>query len=457
MLRKFILPKYMEVKSNGFLKELNSLLKSQYYSEIELTNLQEEKMQKLIKFSYENIPYYKNLFNKFHLVPSDFRCLEDLQKLPVLTKENIKNDVKKLFPNGQKMTTFTRRTSGSTGTPYKIIVSSRAILIEEAIFYRFLFSMGYEWGDQVIRLWGAPIIEPDRGRTFKNIKKAMSNNLWNITTFDTYNLNEDTIRNIILLLSTDNPKILRGYASSVYTVALEIIRAKIKCNLKGITTTAEKLFDYQREVVEKAFNQKIYDQYGCGESNSIAFECEKHNGLHIASEHVILEILNDSDEIINNEASGRVVITDLDNYAMPLIRYENNDLATWSKDKCSCGRNLPLLQYIEGRVYEMLNVPNGKKIHGGFFDEIYIEMKFGDKYLIDDLRVVQEDLYNYRLEFVMQGEFNEEDISALKGKYRQYLGDVNVNITYIESIPPTKTGKRMFIIPYHYNNPTKES
>jgi phenylacetate-CoA ligase len=80
----------MEIRSHGFLKELNSLLKSQYYSDVDLINLQEEKMRKLIKFSYENVPYYKDLFNKRHLTPSDFRCLEDLQKLPTLNKENIK-------------------------------------------------------------------------------------------------------------------------------------------------------------------------------------------------------------------------------------------------------------------------------------------------------------------------------------------------------------------------------
>jgi phenylacetate-CoA ligase len=457
MLRRSLLPKYLEIRSKGFLKELNRLLESQYYSETDLINLQEEKMQKLIRFAYENVPYYKEKFDEYHLTPSDLCRLTDLQKLPVLTKQEMNNNIHKLVPRQQRPNVFVRRTSGSTGTPYKIITDSKSALVESAIFYRFLLSIGYEWGDQIISLWGAPIVKPDKGRVFKSIKEVMSSKLWNKIYFDTYSLDRSTIRKILLLLSKNTPQILRGYVSSVYLIALEAIKAEIKCNLKGVTTTAEKLFDYQREVIEKAFGQKIYDQYGCGESNSIAFECENHNGLHVASEHVILEILNDNNEFVSDETSGRVIITDLDNYAMPLIRYENNDLARWSKDICSCGRNLPLLQHIEGRAYEILNVPNGKKIHGGFFDEIYIEMKFGDKYLIDDLRVVQEDLYNYRLEFVMQREFNEEDISVLKEKYRQYLGDVNVKITYVESIPPTKTGKRMFIIPYHYNNPAKES
>src|SRR5262245_54021236 len=121
MLRRCFLPRYIEVRKKGFLKELQSLLKSQYYSKAELIKLQEEKMQKLIKFAYENVPYYKEEFDKYHLTPSDFHYLEDLQKFPILTKQNIKNDIQRLTPKTQLIDTFIRRTSGSTGTPFKII------------------------------------------------------------------------------------------------------------------------------------------------------------------------------------------------------------------------------------------------------------------------------------------------------------------------------------------------
>lgn len=448
ILRKYLLPKYTEMRAKGFTKELNSLMKSQYYSTAQLINLQEEKLQRLIRFVYENVPYYREEFANHHLTPSDFRSLEDLQKLPILTKQIMKSDLQKLLPKKLRTNTSIRRTSGSTGTPYKIIVDKQANLVEEALFYRFLLSMGYEWGDRIVKLWGAPIVQSERGVIVNNIQTKISHSLWNHKVFDTYNLDEDTIKEILALLADKSVKILRGYVSSIYLIALEIIKAGVKVNLKGITTTAEKLYDYQREVIEKSFQQKMHDQYGCGESNSIAFECEKHCGLHVASEHVILELLDDDNEIIvDGGVSGKVIITDLDNYAMPLIRYENSDLAQWSGAICSCGRGLPVLRQIEGRVYEMLTVPGGKKIHGGFFDEIYIEMKFGDRYAIHDLRVVQEDMYNYNLEFVMEGEFHEEDIKMLKRKYRQYLGNVNVEVVYVGSIPPTKTGKKMFIIP----------
>ncbi len=447
MLRKYLLPKYLKLRWQDLFRELESLRASQYFTRAELLHLQEEKLHKLIRFVYENVPYYRAVFAERRLTPSDFRRIEDLPKLPILTKQQIKNDFPQLMPATRKPPAFMRRTSGSTGSPYKVMIDESAALVESALFYRFLFSIGYEWGDEIIKLWGGPIVQPDNWAIAGNIKRRMSDAIWNHTMIDTYNLEANMVSRLFSLLQRSNRKILRGYVSSVYAVALEILRAGVAVQVKALATTAERLFDYQRSAIEKAFQQKVYDQYGCGESNSLAFECEAHNGLHLASEHVILELVDNNGDPVSNDGMGRVLITDLDNYAMPLLRYQNDDLARWSPGACRCGRGSQRLHGIDGRVYEMLTVPGGKKIHGGFFDEIYIEMKFGDKYLIDDLRVVQEDLYNYRLEFVMRGSIDPRDVEALKQKYRQYLGDVNVKIHYVDSIAPTATGKRMFIIP----------
>jgi phenylacetate-CoA ligase len=445
MLRRYLLPKFVRLRTPGLVETLDGFLKSQYRSRRELIAIQEEKLQRLIEFAYREVPYYRDKFAELHLVPADIRHLEDLQKLPVLGKEDIK-DIRKFGPGGGILGTFTRTTSGSTGAPRKVMVSREAALIETALFYRFLFSMGYEWGDRIIQLWGSPIVRSGSpiARLVESVRTSVSRRIHNVRRFDTYKVNGEAIAEVVSLVRDNTPQILRGYTSSVYATAVEMIRKGIGADLKGITTTAEKLFDYQRIAIEKAFGPKVYDQYGCGESNSIAFECEKHTGLHVASEHVVLELLDDGGKAVGAEC-GRVTITDLDNYAMPLIRYENGDLAKWAKNECPCGRGLPLLEEIEGRIYEMLDVPGNRRIHGGFFDEIYVELGFGDRYRIDDLRVVQEDLYNYKLEFVMDGTLSAEDIRELKRKYAQYLGDVNVEVSYVEEIPATKAGKRQFI------------
>src|SRR5262249_6156791 len=153
--------------------------------------------------------------------------------------------------------------SGSTGIPCMVFVDKESGLIESALLYRFLFSMGYEWGDQIIKLWGAHNIQHNSsmGRIVGGLKHTVSDKIWNRKSIDSYNWDRNAVRKSLELLSGDAAKILRGYTSAVYSIALEIIKAGLKVNVKGISTTAEKLFDYQRRLIEKAFHQKVYDQY----------------------------------------------------------------------------------------------------------------------------------------------------------------------------------------------------
>ena len=446
-LRGHILPIYAELKMRGLKEQLRTLERSQYFSGVELVTLQEQKLRELVRSATTHVPYYREQFGLRGLTAADVRTALDLRRLPIIGKQEITSNYGRFLSTEAGRQYSVRRTSGSTGTPYKIAIDHGAMLVEQAAFYRFLFSIGYVWGDRVIKLWGAPVVVPREKRLLRLGRRWLRESLWNIKSFDAYKLDERGVAAIMGLLEQGPASIARGYVSAIYLIARELLERGLKPQVKAVATTAEKLFAYQRQTIERAFEQKMFDQYGCGESNSIAFECERHTGLHVASEHVIVELLDDKDEPVANGAVGRVVITDLDNVAMPLIRYANGDLASWAGEACPCGRGLPLLRRIEGRAYEILTVPGRRRIHGGFFDEIYVEMKLGDRYAIDDLRVVQEDLYNYRLEFVMRGVLEKEDVEALKRKYREYVGDVSVQVKYVESIPPTKTGKRLFVIP----------
>ncbi len=440
-----MLKRYVGAKFPTFFGKLDGLLESQYWSQKALQALQDEKLRKLIRFAYEEVPYYRETFEARRLTPEDFRGVDDLQRLPVLNKRDLR-DVTKLTARRAPRSTFYRRTSGSTGTPFKVLVDREASISEMALVYRFLLSIGYDWGDEIVQLWGAPVVGSGSivPRIAEGMRQAVRRAVWNLNNFDTYKSDTGATRKIAATLTPGRPRVLRGYTSAIYSLALEIIQRDMRVGAKAVITTAEKLFGYQRKTIERAFGPILYDQYGCGESNSIAFECEQHHGLHVASEHVAVELL-DADG--GSATTGRVVFTDLDNYAMPLIRYENGDLATWANGACACGRGSPMIKQVDGRQYELLEVPGGRKIHGGFFDEIYIEMGFGDRYLIEDLRVVQEAIDRYRLEFVMSGQLSHSDVAALRAKYAQYLGDVRVDVVYVDAIPSSESGKRLFVLP----------
>jgi phenylacetate-CoA ligase len=427
-------------RQKGFFSALEKLEKTQFWSESKLQQYQERKLKKLISHAYKTVPYYKQVFDKYKIKPSDIKHLDDLKKLPVLDKETLRSNHKKLFSNECGEPILFRETTGSTGVPLKIANNENAFVIERALFYRFYRWMGYKWGDEVLKFWGAHVVESPG----EDIKKMIRRIIYNEIFFDTYKIDDELLSKLILKISKFPPKILRGYASSIYFLANKCLEMGLNIKLNAISPTAEKLFGFQRNKIAEAFGENIFDLYGCGETNSIAFECEKHKGLHLAEEHVILEIL---DEKNMESSSGKVIITNLDNYAMPIIRYENGDLASMSKKKCACQRNSNLIEEIQGRIYHLIEGLNGKKIHTGYLDVIFLELGLAEKYQIKELRIVQERLDKLRFEIVTESEVTKEDEAIIAKSVHQYLGEMEIELVRVESIPATKTGKRMFVVP----------
>jgi phenylacetate-CoA ligase len=187
-------------------------------------------------------------------------------------------------------------------------------------------------------------------------------------------MNEETANIYYNTISKQNSYLLKGYVSSLLDFAQFIENNKWEFNkLKAISTTTETLLPNNREYLERVFKVPIFDQYGCGEISAISYECSKHNGLHINQEHVICEILDTQNSPLLNQP-GRVIATDLDNYVMPFIRYENGDIATLTDEKCTCGVNQPLMKSIEGRSIDTITLNNGSKVHGVFFTDILFEI-----------------------------------------------------------------------------------
>jgi phenylacetate-CoA ligase len=427
-------------RQERFFDILKELEKSQYWEEPKIKENQEIKLKKLIDYAYKTVPYYRETFNKIGLKPKHIKNLNDLKNLPILDKETMRQNFDKLHSVGYKEKIYYRETTGSTGVPLRIAVDENSSIIENALFYRFLRWMGYDWGDKIFKFWGGKTVKSKS----KILKEKISSLIYNEKFFDTYKIDEKLLMNLIYEIRKSPPKILRGYTSSIFFLAEKALEAGIKINLNAISPTAEKLFEYQRRRIREAFGKNIFDLYGCGETNSIAFECEKHEGLHVATEHVIFEILNEKNQSCS---SGKVVITNLDNYAMPIIRYENGDLAKMSKKKCSCDKNSPFIEKIEGRLYNVIEALNGRKVHTGFLDVIILELGLAEKYKVKEVRIIQERIDKLRFEILANKDLNDEDKKSLKKLVEQYLGEMEMDIVRVNEIPDGKAGKRMFVIP----------
>jgi phenylacetate-coenzyme A ligase PaaK-like adenylate-forming protein len=450
-MRSFLV-KQMLRRQEGFFDKVTEFEKTQYYSENEIEDYQDEKLQRLIKHAYDSVPFYKELFNRKKLKPSDIRRTDDLEKLPILDKESLRTNHDRLLSSSFRDKTYIRTTGGSTGVPLRIVNNSKADVIERALYFRFLKWMGYEWGDEIVLFWGEHVLASP---LFK-LKKRMSRRIYNFTFYNTYDVNNELMTKIIEKLKKAPPRILRGYTSAIYYLACKASESGMPLPLNAVTTTAEKLYAFQRRKIEEAFGKNVFDQYGCGETNSLAFECERHKGLHVASEHVALELVDNQGR---KSQAGNVVITNLDDYAMPIIRYHNGDQAVWSSTECDCRRHLPLLERIEGRVYDYIEGPNGNRVHTGFFDDIFLDLDLDKKYAVKEFRIVQKEIDRITIEFVTEKDISPKDNKIIEEKVSNILGPITVNTMKVSSIPLTKMGKKMFVLSmlnrdrWHVNEP----
>jgi len=176
-------------------------------------------------------------------------------------------------------------------------------------------------------------------------------------------------------LQSFRPTYLYGYVSMLVAFAdyLEANQLPFPCQLKSIVTTSEVLTEPTRQYLSEVFHTRVYNEYGCGEVGSIAHECE-YGSMHLMSENLIVEVVRDQ---TGNGSSpvGEIVVTELNNFAMPLIRYRLGDYAEATATQCTCGRGLPIIKHIHGRAYDIITAPDGRRYHGEFFVYVFEDAK----------------------------------------------------------------------------------
>jgi phenylacetate-CoA ligase len=236
-------------------------------------------------------------------------------------------------------------------------------------------------------------------------------------------------------------KFLRGYASSIYVLARHAASRGWNGRLDAIFTTAETLFPEQRKQIEDALHAPVFDQWGCRDGGISAFECERFTGMHLAIENVVIEICR-GEEAVRAGEEGEVVATDLFSYAMPIIRYKVGDVAAMAKESCACGRGLPLVASVSGRVSGFLVGTGGRQIHGEFFSHIFWETPW-----VKEFQILQEKPEEIVVNIVKSAEPPAEQLTQITRLMQEQAGaDCRVRIEFVPDIPPGPMGKRQFVI-----------
>ncbi len=316
-----------------YIKEYKGL---QWQDSSHIKDFQNTHLRKLLKHAHDTVPYYRDLIESHGLSIDNICSIEQLDTLPVTTKSDIRRFSKEMHSGKKYFFTSKKTTGGSTGEAVTITKNSDALARERASTWRAYNWAGIEVGDVQARFWGTPL--STQGRVVASVVDYISNRV----RLSAFNINQDSLKNYYKQLVKLQPVYLYGYVSMI--VALANFIHKNGCQplygLRSIITTSEVLDNNSRNIIESAFKVKIFNEYGCGEVGSIAHECEYGN-MHIMAENVIIE--TDTSNSPDN-TSGEIIVTDLHNYAMPLIRYKVGDYGTLTNEICPCGRGLPLIK-----------------------------------------------------------------------------------------------------------------
>ncbi|MCJ7508774.1 MAG: phenylacetate--CoA ligase family protein [candidate division Zixibacteria bacterium] len=425
-------------KHLGYLKEYEE---TQWWSTEKIKSLQWERLKKMLEHAYLHCPFYKNRFDSLNLKPEDIREPQDLLSIPLLTKKDIQQNLDDLRAQNYALGDLVQnRTGGSTGTPLLFYHDKKRMDTRLAATLRHNRWADYDIGDKTAVLWGSRYDYS----FFQGRKARLKNLLLNrALILDTSSITQRKMFDFADKIKKFKPKVFLGYANSMYLFACFLEANNIiGVNPKSIITSAEVLHPHEREKIEKIFNCKVFDRYGCREVSIVASECEKHSGLHINAENLYIEFINQEKTAKPGEV-GDVVITDLLNFGMPFIRYKVEDMGIPGNKPCACGRGLPLMQMVAGRMTDFIITPDGKYISGAALTIYMIATIPG----IKQAQLIQEEKSKVIFKIVKDHKFNQETVLQIEKKAIELLGNqIKVTLDFVDEIPKEASGKYRFCI-----------
>lgn len=418
--------------------KLKELIQNENLSRAELDDITFKKLKKVLHYSYNNISFYRKRFDDYGIHPNDINNFEDYSQIPILSKELIQNNYRTMVVKNDSAGVYLNATGGSTGNILHFYQDLEYSEYNEASSIRAYMWSGYQLGDKIALVWGNARDIPDdsfrmRLRSFINRRRYMN----------AFDIDRKKMNFFSRELSKWKPDIITGYASSLNLLSEYILQEeRYKIKPKSIRSTAEVLFESYRDTIEKAFNTKVFDHYGCREVGPIASECATNNNLHIHSDCQYVEILKNNTTAHGGEM-GDIIISNLTNFTMPLIRYRIEDVGMMAqKGKCECGLSFPTMNLKIARVTDMIKTSRGKFIHGEFFTHLFYDYPEVKKF-----QLVQNDYSNFNL-------FVESEVNSLTkykdeiiGKISVLMGEkVSVEFKIVKKIPVNSSGKHRFTI-----------
>ena len=404
--------------------------KTEYSSLDEHYDLQGKKLKNLCREAVSGSPFYKRVFSNAGINPETI-SFEQFSKLSILDKtkirDNFDNIINQNYPKDQ---INQNATGGSSGEPLVFCQSRHSNIFSAALYLRGLKWCGMKQGYPHVKLWGA---HTDVQKTTTALKSRMWNYLYNMRTIDAFNAGYTLFEKEYYNLLNKPPFMLESYSNILYEFARYLKEnGKERLLIPAVISSAGVLYDFQREVIQETISKNVFNRYGSREFGNIAQECDHHTGMHINMERFVVEI-----DTPDNNGTGDILVTDLENIAFPFIRYRIGDTGRISKNLCTCGRKSLLFENVIGRSLDIIKTPSGRMISGEMFPHF-----FKDFPQIILGQVVQDKKDHLEIRLKLKRGSSVFDIEPLIKKIKDTIGnEMKVSVNTGKDFVSNPTGK----------------
>lgn len=438
-LNAYAIRVHMERYGDKYRRVWNELVKTQDFSEDRIAEYQNTRLREIVKHAYRTVPYYRDLFDSHGLRPEDIQSTEDIHKIPVLTREDVRAQSGRLVSQeARRRGLVPGHTSGTTGSPLHFFWDINTCVYTNVVDWRQKTWAGVNYGDRIAVLLGRTIVPRDSDKPPYWRMNYLHNQLW----LSSFHLREDNLKYYVNKLKAYRPAAVEGYPSTVYILARYLLGRNMTLPVKAVFTSSEPLYPMHRSVIEAAFECKVFDFYGLAERVLFATECDRHDGRHVNFEYGLVEIVDGNDRPVPAGRQGFVVGTSLQNFGMPFIRYRTNDISAIKRARCDCGRAMPLMDGVTTKAEDIVVTPDGTMISPSVLTHPFKPID-----TVAKSQILQESPHELVLRVVPRPGYTDRDTARLLEGFRQRIGpEMRVRVELVEDIPRTAAGKFRWVI-----------
>jgi len=422
-----------------YYEHLRFLERSQWWGAEQIRDYQWAELKKLLKTAFDSVPYYRQKYAG--ACYDDIRTWDDFARLPCLTREEIRRHREELRSTAYSGTPHPHATGGSSGEPVRFYRTIESYDWRTAARTRTYGWSGLREGVSSLHLWGSPVGIPPRAERWKT---GLDHWLRNERIIPTFVQSPDLWDRVCAEILRRPPEYMVGYVSSLVAFGRFLAENHPKLPAPGgILAAAEPLEESQRAFLAAAYRAPVFNTYGCREFMSIAGECDRHGGMHVAAENLVVETADPG-----SAEPSEILVTDLHNHGTVFLRYALGDGGILSPKSCDCGRGLPLLEAVAGRSADTLELPRGRVISGIFFRHILKDVRE-----VVEFQITQPRPDHVVVSTVLSNPLSDASQALFEFEMRRVLQENTFEMKVVDSLIRGRSGKKRTIIPFGETGP----